>query len=342
MAFMKPATAYVSAAILCVLVAALWLYRAGLNEGMPSEQTTTGNAFPGGRLPADGDVGTRRERQHEKRKAATSDRSLIARARATAIQGILDGNADLIRQAIAMTPNDPYLLYLGATHSLLTPAEHLELSRRFHEQDPQNALAAFIHAAHLLKTGDSAAALAILRSSGDRPDCSDYINETWRLMEAAQIRAGHSSVEAKWMAFSKLEGGYYIDFRDTVGSLVQMAGDLPADEAASMRSLASYMSRRISDETKSGSIISQSVGLVMEKSVLEGMADDQPSPYDGMTVAEARKSIEAQRKQLMELTKYVPDYEQLLRDSPQVLEIYLERSMRDGEVEALKWLRDKR
>jgi len=107
-----------------------------------------------------------------------------------------------------------------------------------------------------------------------------------------------------------------------------------------MRSLASYMSRRISDESKSRTIIRQITGLMMEKSALEGMADDQLSPYDGLTVAEARKSIEAQRQQLRNLTNYVPDYEQLLRDNPQVLELYLERSIQDGEVEALRWLRD--
>jgi hypothetical protein len=100
------------------------------------------------------------------------------------------------------------------------------------------------------------------------------------------------------------------------------------------------MSRRISDESKSGTIVRQMIGLLMERSVLEGMADDQPSPYDGLTVAEARKSIEAQQTQLKDLTKHVPDYEQLLRDKPQVLELFLERSIRDGEVEALHWLRD--
>ena len=337
---MKPATAYLSAAFLLVSGVFLWLYRAGLDDGTPSEKRSA--AFENDGMPADGEIGLRRQRQHDKSKSATSDRSVTDRAKAAAIQGIIDGNADLLRQAIGMAPNDPYLLFLGATHSLLTPAEHLEMSKRFHEQAPQNALAAFIHAAHLLNTGDSAAAMSILRSSGTRPGYNDYVNETWRLMDTALIQAGHSPIEAKMTGFEKLEAGYLLELRDTVGSLVQMARDLPVDEAASMRSLASYMGRRISDETKSGTIINQLVGLGMETSILKGMADDQPSPYEGLTVAEARKSIEAQRQQLVELTQYSPDPEQLQRDNPKLLELFLERSMRDGEVAALQWLRNNR
>lgn len=339
---MKPSTTYVSSGILVVLVSLLWLFREGTDDAKSAGKPSARDEFPDNRMPGDGKIGMRRDKGREERKSPTGERSLAARARATAIQAILDGNADLLRQAIKMSPNDPFLLFLGATHSLLTPEEKLELGRRFYERDSQNALAAFVHAANLLKSGDSAAALDILRSSGDRADYSDYTNETFSLMEAALIRAGHSPVEAKWMVFPKLEAGYYIDLRDTVGSLVRMTGDLPADKAASMRSLASYMSRRISDESKSGTIVSQLVGLVMEKKVLEGMAEDQSSPYDGLTVAEARASIEAQRRQLIELSGSVPDYEQLLRDDPQVLNLYFERMMRDGEVEALKWLRDKR
>jgi len=339
---MKPSMTYVSSGILVVLVALLWLFREGTDDAKSAGKPSARGEFPDNRMPGDGEIGMRSDKGREERKSPTDERSLTARARATAIQGILDRNADLLREAIKMSPNDPYLLFLGATHSLLTPEEKLELGRRFYERDSQNALAAFIHAAHLLKSGDSAAALDILRSSGGRADYSDYTNETFRLMETALIRAGHSPVEARLRAFSQLEAGYFHDLRDVLGSLIRMTGELPADEAASMRSLTSYMSRRISDESKYGTIISQMGGLVMEKSVLEGMADDQPSPYDGLTVAEARASIEAQRQQLMELTKHVPDYEQLLRDDPQVLNLYFERMMRDGEVEALKWLRDNR
>ena len=339
---MRRAKGYYFAVIPCVLAVLLWLNRSGSDEGAKSEPSPGGKSSVNSRVSADRKVESRRERLREKGKSATREQSLTARARQAAAQGMLDGNADLIRQAISMAPNDPYLLFLGATNSLLTPEEHLELGKRFHEQDPDNAFAAFVHTSHLLKTGDTAGALAILGSSGACAEYSDYLNETWRLMEAAQIREGHSPVEAKWMVFQKLEAGYYIDLRDAVGSLVQMSGDLPAEEAASTRTLSSYMSRRISDESKSGTIIKQMVGLVMERSALEGMTADQPSPYDGMTVAEARKSIEDQRQQLIELTKHMPDLEQLRRDDPQLLELYLERSMQEGEVEALKWLRDNR
>jgi hypothetical protein len=339
---MKPSTIYLPSGVLIVLCVLLWLSLEGPDASKLAGKPSTKDVFPDDRMSADGETGMRSDKGRAERKSPTGERSLTARARATAIQGILDRNADLLREAIRMSPNDPYLLFLGATHSLLTPEEKLEHGRRFFERDSQNAFAAFLHATHLLKSGDSAAALAILGSSGTRPDYSDYTGETFRLMETAMIRSGHSPAEAKWMVFSKLEAGYLIDLRDAVGSLVHMTGGLPADEAASMRSIASYMGRRISDESKSGTIISQLVGLVMEKKVLEGMGEDQPSPYDGLTVAEARASIEVQRRQIMELSGSLPNYEQLLRDDPQVLNLYFERMMQDGEVEALKWLRDKR
>jgi len=92
---MKPTTVYISVAILCVLMVLLWPHRTGLDDGMPAKRLSAKDTFREGRIPADGEVGARRARHRENDKSTTSDRNLIARAKEAAIQGILDGNADL-------------------------------------------------------------------------------------------------------------------------------------------------------------------------------------------------------------------------------------------------------
>lgn len=257
-------------------------------------------------------------------------------AEAQAITGLLTGNPDLIRQAIEADPENPHLLYIGATLSSFTAEEHLALSERFFRQDPQNGLAAYIYAAQLFKTGDTKKGIEILSSSQDRPRIDAFATQTQLLMDEAYIAAGCSPGKAKALSLFNLEIPYYSDLQSLAGSINDLGNSLPPEEAADLRALAASMGMRLNDQTNSVMFVDHLIGLKLEEKTLAGLANNAPSPYEGITVEQARQAITNEREELRRVMEQAP-LEVILSSDPAVVDRYIDRIRLMGELEATKW-----
>ena len=257
-------------------------------------------------------------------------------AEAQAITGLLTGNSDLIRQAIETDPQNPHLLYIGATLSSFSAEERLALSERFFQQDPQNGLAAYIYAAQLFKTGDTKKGIEILSSSQDRLRIDSFATRTQLLMDDAYIAAGVPPGKAKSLSLLNLAIPYFSDLQSLAGSINDLGNSLPPGEAADLRALAASMGMRLNDQSSSVTFIDHLIGLKLEKMTLEGLADDSPSPYEGITVAQARQAITNEREELRRLMEQAP-LEAIMSSDPAVVDRYIDRIRLTGELEATRW-----
>lgn len=116
------------------------------------------------------------------------DARAIAEAQATV--GILTGDLDLVRKAIASDPSNLFLLFMGATFRKMPEAERLDLARRAAAADPENAAAAYVLAERLFAAGDPKEALRILAQASDLPKMDDYRAKSAFLAEDAFAGAG--------------------------------------------------------------------------------------------------------------------------------------------------------
>ena len=263
------------------------------------------------------------------------DPHALAEAKATV--GLLTRNPDLIREALAMDPDNPQLLYIGSTLSSYSDAERLGLAERFFKQDPENGLAAYLYAERLLATGDQKAGLDILRNATERQGMDDFSNPMGLLYEDAFLAAGYSRAAAKVKALTDLSMGYYTGISRMAKSLNGMASSLPAGEASEINSLAASIGRRIGEQMSPGTIMSGLVGLKLEAETLAGFPDDAPSPYQGLTVGEARQSIVDERSEILRFAQKAPDLGTILSGDPELASRYVDRVRLLGEVEAAKW-----
>ncbi len=257
-------------------------------------------------------------------------------AEAQAIAGLLNGNPDLIRQALEADPDNPHLLYIGSTLSSFTEEERLSLGERFFKQDPENGLAGYLYAAQLFKSGDTKKGLEILNSSQDRLRMDSYATQTQLLMDDAYIATGLSPSDAKIQSVLNLRMPYLSDLRSLVGSIKDLGNSLPPNEAANLRALSASMAMRLDDQTSSVTYIDHLVGLSLEKKTLAGLPDNSPSPYTGMTVEQARQAIAMEREEIHRLAEQAP-LDVIMTTHPELVDRYFDRLRLNGELEATKW-----
>jgi hypothetical protein len=259
---------------------------------------------------------------------------------AQVIAGLMTNNPDLIRQGIETDPGNSHLLFIGATLSAFSAEERIAMGKRLIETDPENGLAAFIHASNLMKGGQADAAIEMLRSATHRTRMDHFVNETQLLMDEAYGAAGFSPSTAKVRSLYDGRAAYLLDLMVFAKSLKGMGGAFTTSEASELQSLTASMGQRLADQSGSGSFaLGALVGLSVEQTYLKGLPDDAPSPYEGLTVAQARESIIAERQKIREETENYPDVEKIFSDDPELMGRFVDRCRLTGELEAIKWLR---
>lgn len=259
-------------------------------------------------------------------------------AEALVIAGMLTKDPDLVRQGIQTDPANGHLLFIGSTLSGFSDEERHGMSQRLLEADPENALASFISAAHLSEAGQTDAAIQILKGSSERPKMDDFRMATQLITEDALIAAGLSPDAAKIRSIFEMGLPYLSDLKSLVGSLKGMEGSMSPNDASELRSMTASMGRRLSDQSSSGTIADTLFGMVIEEATLKGLPDDAPSPYEGLTVSQARESIDAERQSVRQVIDGMPEILDNLLGNPDLARRYAERTRLMGELEALKWL----
>jgi len=259
-------------------------------------------------------------------------------AEALVTAGLITNTPDLIRRGIEADPKNAHLLFIGATLTAFTPDERLAMSKRLLEANPKNGLAAFLHASHLLGAGQSDAAIQMLRSSTERSQMDNFGIETQLLTDEAYAAAGLSPSAAKLRSAVTLPMSYISDLRSFVGSLKGLEGSLTPDATTELQSLTASIGHRLSDQSKQGMLLDTVLGFSLEQATLAGLPDDAPSPYTGLTVAQARESILAERQAIRQEMGNLPDLEKILSTDPELMERYIDRVRLTGELEAAQWL----
>ncbi len=261
-----------------------------------------------------------------------------AMAEAQATVGMLTGDPDLVRKAIASDPSNPFLLFMGSTFNKMPEAERLDLARRAVAADPENAAAAYVLAQRLFAAGDPKEALRLLTEPADLPRMDDYRAKSAFLADEALMGAGTHGTTAKLISsFSSAYpfGSELIGLADSVNS---SRGSMSPEESSVAAAAIASMGRRIGDRADSSFIIDRAYGLRLQKATLAGLPDDTPSAYQGFTVAEARGYLEDESRRLKEEIGHLPDLPQVMASHPELMDGYADRLRTLGELEAMRWL----
>ncbi len=261
--------------------------------------------------------------------------SLLAMFRAT-------GDSALLREALEKFPQDPRVNFAGIFDKDATPAELRQRLDAFKQSAPDNALANYLSALNYFKSGQTGLAVQELNAAYGKPGFQDYSWDFVQNAAEAWRSAGYSEAETSMVATWQLMLPQLRQLRDLNQQIVDLANSYKQSGDAASAQAALQMDVNLGqqmDSTPTVPLITQLVGLAIERNALHAMDPNSPYGTGGQTVQGALDQLTQQSTAIKDLSKQVEALQEAM--SPQDWINYNERTKTFGEMNALQWLLDK-
>ena len=259
--------------------------------------------------------------------------SLLAAFRTT-------GDAALLQEAMQKYPNDPHVGFEAVLRKDISPVERRQWLDQFKQSAPDNALPNYLSAADHFKEGETDKAVQDIITASQKPGFEDYSLERIQDDDEVYRAAGHSVAEARILAASQLLLPQLVQMRDLGRSVVDLAksyqqsGDEASREAA--LEIAANLGHRYARGGPGEPLISQLVGVHVERTALESMDPNSPWGNDGALVKDRIEQLVQQRAEVRELAKTADLYWDKMSEQDWIS--YHSRSAAFGEQSALRWI----
>lgn len=247
----------------------------------------------------------------------------------------------LLREAMGKYPNDPQVAFEAAISTRLTPEEKRPWLNAFEQSAPDNALANYLSARDYFKAGQTDQAVQELTAASGKPQFQDFTLNRMQDDEEAYLSAGYSVAEAETIASRSLELPYLSDVkqlgRDTIAlaNTYGQSGDQNSAQAALQ--MAMNMGQTLLDAPSSSSaLISQLVGMSIERLALGAMDPNSPYGQSGQTVQDQLNQLTQNRAAIQDLTQQAESLMPTMSDQDWIT--YTNRRLIFGEVAALQWV----
>ena len=307
----------------------------------PIQVTAQTNESPTGDLPST-NLYARFKDQRPKLTTAQVEAYLKANGRkATTLLAAYRTSDDpaLLKEAMEKYPHEPQVAFEAAFDENLSPEQRREWLSAFKQAAPDNALANYLSARDYIKAGQMDQAVQELAAAYGKPQFQDYTMERVQDDQEAYLSAGYSTAEAAKVSMSWLKLPQLMQVKQLGGDLVALAnaysqsGDQASAQAALQMTL--NLGQRYGEGPANLPLISQLVGVAVQRMALNAM--DPSSPYDasGQTVQQRLSQIVQQRAAVTELVQRAEPLMPTMSD--QELLNYVNRRMLFGEVAAMQW-----
>ena len=173
-----------------------------------------------------------------------------------------------------------------------------------------------------------------------KKEFKDYSLDRVQDDEDAYRSAGYSVAESKLVAAQQLLLPQLVQFKELSGSILELAGSYrqSGDEASRQAALemAVNLGRRYSEPAPGESLISQLLGVAVERSALAAMDSQTVVDASGQTARERIDELTQHRAAIRELNQQADPVWHSLSDQDWIS--YNSRSLAFGEQAALRWL----
>ena len=248
------------------------------------------------------------------------------------------GDPGLLKEAMEKFPNDPHVAFEAAIAPDLSPEEKRQWLDNFEKADPDNALANYLSAFNYFKSGQSDQALQELSAaSGKQPD--DYTSLRAEEDVEPYLSAGYSLAEAKTMAESQILLPQLSQVKQVALATVDMANSYSqaGDAASAQAALETAMTigQQYANPT-SPALITELVGMAIQKIALSAMDPNAPYGESGLTVQDQLNQLAQQRAAISSLDEQAEPLMQTMSDQDWIM--YEDRRQILGETSAMQWV----
>jgi hypothetical protein len=250
----------------------------------------------------------------------------------------------LLKEAAERFPNDPRVqmavLMWDSVDKNLSVEERTLWLDRFKKEAPDNMLANTLSALDKFNNGRKDLAVAELQKGNNKARLSGYNSERIQSLEEMYLTAGLSPVEAKEQATHSILLPLEAKMKSIAVQLAEMqknylaAGD--AASAAQVAALGATLGRRWTDPNSSPLLISEMVGLSMQRISLQNLDTNTSYDFLGKTAGERLAELKAEREETRHIATDEVTYYPKLSEHDKM--VYLDRLKMFGERNAWRWL----
>jgi len=255
------------------------------------------------------------------------------------------GNQALLEEAMQKYPKDPEVAFEAAFRKDATPEERRHWLDTFKASAPDNALGNYLSARDYFKAGQTDQAVQELLVASAKPQFDDFTLDRSQADEEAFRSAGYAELDTRMAATMGLVLPHLIEMKELSQSMVELsksyraAGDDASAQAALQ--LALNMGERFdgSKGTAGVPLITQLVGMAVDRMALGTMDPAIPYGNDGQTVKDRIDQLTQLRESIKERASNWEALQQKI--SEQDFINYLDRTRLFGEDNAMRWLANK-
>ena len=252
------------------------------------------------------------------------------------------GGVEFLRIALTNFPNDPRVLFSSAALDD-GPEARRERLDRFKAAAPDNALPDYLSAREHLKNGQPEQAVADLLAASRKPGIQDYTLDAIQNAEELFLQSGKSPAEAKAMASTSVLLPHLAQMKSLAQEMAVLQRQyLAAGDAASAENLAALglqLGQRLSTGEAAHTLISQLVGIAVERIVLNPLDAERQYDFLGRSPREHIDQLTERRAAVRQDTQLFDAWIRQATDADVVS--YFDRFKIYGETAAMAWIRQR-
>lgn len=251
------------------------------------------------------------------------------------------GDETLLREAAAKFPDEPQVQFAVLSKDLF-PEERRKWIDALKESDPENSLANYLSAVDFLKNGQRKEAFEELSQAMSKDRFDDYVSEAFQNTEEFLSHAGYSDLTAKYTSVLELELPHLSEMKNVANEVSleyqQLVSNERFDEADELAMAGLRLGQQMSLGDASRTLISQIVGIAVEKKILSAMDPERQYPNLPLSIDQMRSELQRQQDELKSLIPTVREVVMPHQDERMLLN-YLERFKLQGEENAIQWFK---
>jgi RNA polymerase sigma factor (sigma-70 family) len=251
----------------------------------------------------------------------------------------------LLEEAKQKFPNDPQVAFEAAFKSDIPPEERRQWIEIWKQSDPENPLADYLSASEYFKSGRADQAIEALVAASGKQKFTDYTLDRAQNDEEAYLSAGYSVAEAKMIPALQLLLPQLAELKQICLSSVDLANSYrqagDASSADALLQMAVNMGEHF-DGSRNASgtpLITQLVGIAVERIALKAMDPALPYGVEGQTVNDRLHQLAQRSKRLNEIATQIDELTPRMSERDYIS--YKDRWLRLGEESAAKWAVEK-
>jgi hypothetical protein len=250
----------------------------------------------------------------------------------------INGDKELLRQAVQRFPDNPFVLAAALTHDA-SPEQRRELIEQLKRAAPDNPMANYLAARDYLKDQPELA-LKELTEAASKNGFHDFTIERIQGLEDIYLHAGYTAVEAKALAMAGVQLKSIVQLRQLGGDISALqqryAG---AGDAASAEMLARVGLTLAADITQGtgNTFIGQMTGSRVEQELLRALDPNAPCDFIPQPISDRLAHLQAQDKSIREACQFFDQWMQTASNAQLIG--FFDRLKLYGEPAAVTWAR---